>query len=99
MPIRFDNVTNATIYTTDGTTATTTATGWVDHIVDTEWATLRAEPYTALNFNAADRANVDIYDVASRIAKYLVREIEEKIGIDFDEEKLEEFLSSSFKED
>lgn len=99
MPIRFDNVTNATIYTTDGTTTATTATGWVDHTFDTEWRTLRATPYTALNFNEVDRANVDIYDVASRIAKYLVKEIEEKIGIEFDEEKLEEFLSSSFKED
>lgn len=94
MPIRFDNVTNATIYTTDGTTTATG--GWVDNIVDTEWW----RPYTELNFNAAGRAaNVDIYDVASRIAKYLVKEIEEKIGIEFDEEKLEEFLSSSFKED
>jgi len=96
MPIRLDNVTNATIYTTDGTTATR----WGNDIANTEWTTWR--PYTELNFTGeftTGGANVDIYDVASRIAKYLVKEIEEKIGIEFDEEKLEEFLSSSFKED
>ena len=99
MPIRLDNVTNATIYTTDGTTTTR----WGDDIANTEWTTWR--PYTTLNFAATTEefttggANVDIYDVASRIAKYLVKEIEEKIGIEFDQEKLEEFLSSSFKED
>lgn len=54
---------------------------------------IASEPIRTINM-----PSVSIYDIASKIAKYIIDEIESKIGFDFDEDALEDFLSANFKD-
>lgn len=54
---------------------------------------IASEPIHTINM-----PSVSIYDIASKIAKYIIDEIESKIGFDFDEDALEDFLSANFKD-